>query len=138
MLATLKTGGTGLNLAMASRVILLDPWWNSAVEEQAFCRTYRRGQKSETELVRFLVDSTIDTQIEKMQQRKEMEIDSVMSTDNRVKRYDVAKLLKLFGPTGVDDRGNAFVYVDEGGAEHAPGRVVRQGEDEDIVMGDEM
>lgn len=28
MLATLKTGGTGLNLTMACRVILMDVWWN--------------------------------------------------------------------------------------------------------------
>ena len=31
MLASLKSGGLGLNLTMASRVICLDPWWNSAV-----------------------------------------------------------------------------------------------------------
>ena len=73
-----------------------------------------------------------------MQQRKEIEIDSVMAKDNRMKRFDVEKLLKLFGPTGVDDHGNTFIYVDEGERERAPGRVVQQGEDEDIVMGDEM
>lgn len=34
MLASLKCGGLGLNLTMASRVLTLDPWWNSAVEQQ--------------------------------------------------------------------------------------------------------
>lgn len=29
MLASLRTGGTGLNLTMASRVILIDLWWNT-------------------------------------------------------------------------------------------------------------
>lgn len=37
MLASLKSGGLGLNLTMASKVICLDPWWNNAVEQQAFC-----------------------------------------------------------------------------------------------------
>lgn len=34
MLASLKCGGMGLNLTMASRVLTLDPWWNYAVEQQ--------------------------------------------------------------------------------------------------------
>ena len=38
MLASLKSGGLGLNLTMASKVICLDPWWNNAVEQQAFCK----------------------------------------------------------------------------------------------------
>ena len=31
MLASLRAGGEGLNLVMATRVICLDPWWNEAV-----------------------------------------------------------------------------------------------------------
>jgi SNF2 family DNA or RNA helicase len=38
LLASLKCGGLGLNITAASRVILIDPWWNQAVEQQAFCR----------------------------------------------------------------------------------------------------
>lgn len=34
LLASLKCGGQGLNLMMASRVIVIDPWWNNAVEQQ--------------------------------------------------------------------------------------------------------
>ena len=32
---SLKAGGVGINLTAASRVYMLDPWWNPAVEEQA-------------------------------------------------------------------------------------------------------
>lgn len=60
MLASLKCGGLGLNLTMASRVICLDPWWNSAVEQQAFCRVFRIGQQKETRMTRFVVKNTID------------------------------------------------------------------------------
>jgi SNF2 family DNA or RNA helicase len=38
LVASLKCGGIGLNMTMASRVILLDPWWNRAIEQQAFGR----------------------------------------------------------------------------------------------------
>ena len=34
MIASLKTGGVGLNLTMASRVVSIDLWWNSSVENQ--------------------------------------------------------------------------------------------------------
>ena len=44
MLASLKAGGTGLNLTAADHVFLLDPWWNPAVEDQAADRAHRIGQ----------------------------------------------------------------------------------------------
>lgn len=34
MVASLKCGGVGLNLTMASRVICVDLWWNDSVEQQ--------------------------------------------------------------------------------------------------------
>src|SRR5512138_149147 len=43
-LLSLKAGGKGLNLVKASYVILLDPWWNPAVERQAADRAHRIGQ----------------------------------------------------------------------------------------------
>jgi DNA repair protein RAD5 len=33
-----RAGGVGLNLTAASTVILVDPWWNPAVEDQAIDR----------------------------------------------------------------------------------------------------
>lgn len=34
MISSLRVGGTGLDLAMANKCILLDLWWNHAVEQQ--------------------------------------------------------------------------------------------------------
>jgi SNF2 family DNA or RNA helicase len=34
LLSTLKTGGVGLNLTMANKCILVDPWWNKAIQDQ--------------------------------------------------------------------------------------------------------
>lgn len=34
MIASLKCGGVGLNLTMASKVVCVDLWWNSSVEQQ--------------------------------------------------------------------------------------------------------
>ena len=44
-LISLKAGGTGLNLTAADYVIILDPWWNPAVEDQAADRAHRMGQQ---------------------------------------------------------------------------------------------
>ena len=46
--ATLKTGGTGLNLTAASNVIHYDLWWNPAVENQATDRVHRAISNDET------------------------------------------------------------------------------------------
>ena len=38
LIASLQAGGLGLNLIAATKVIMIDPWWNSSVENQAFAR----------------------------------------------------------------------------------------------------
>ena len=38
-LMSLKAGGVALNLTAASHVMLMDPWWNPAVEQQVFLST---------------------------------------------------------------------------------------------------
>ena len=43
-LLSLKVGGVGLNLTGADHVIIVDPWWNPAVEEQAWSRAHRIGR----------------------------------------------------------------------------------------------
>ena len=35
ILISLKAGGVALNLTVASRIFLMDPWWNPAAEYQA-------------------------------------------------------------------------------------------------------
>ncbi|RMZ34524.1 hypothetical protein D0859_01327 [Hortaea werneckii] len=113
MLASLKSGGLGLNLTMASKVICLDPWWNNAVEQQAFCRVFRIGQTKETEMIRFVVSNTIDSAMMEMKERKTEEIDQVMEEARKKDLPDVSELLRLFGEVGEDDEGHAFIFVDD-------------------------
>ena len=54
-LISLHAGGFGLNLTAASYVVLCDPWWNPAVENQAIDRTHRIGQTSHVIAYRLLV-----------------------------------------------------------------------------------
>ncbi|KAL6009843.1 hypothetical protein ACLOJK_000274 [Asimina triloba] len=70
LLASLKVAGAGINLTAASRVYLMEPWWNPAVEEQAMDRVHRIGQKNEVKVVRFIVRNSIEERILELQEKK--------------------------------------------------------------------
>ena len=53
-LLSLKAGGVGLNLTQADYVIILDPWWNPAIENQAADRAHRIGQTRPVTPYRFI------------------------------------------------------------------------------------
>ena len=44
LLATIQSGGVGLNIVVANHVIFADRWFNPQVMEQAICRIDRIGQ----------------------------------------------------------------------------------------------
>ena len=77
-LISLKAGGVGLNLTAADYVLLLDPWWNLAAEEQAIARAHRIGQHHPVFVYRYVSEKTLEEQILTLQQRKQTLIDSVM------------------------------------------------------------
>lgn len=66
MIASLKAGGTGLNLTAANHVLHVDRWWNPAVEDQATDRAHRIGQQREVEVRTFVCIGTIEERIDAM------------------------------------------------------------------------
>ncbi|NMO01980.1 DEAD/DEAH box helicase [Gordonia sp. TBRC 11910] len=66
LLATLKAGGTGLNLTAANQVVHVDRWWNPAVEEQATDRAYRIGQQRAVQVRKFVCIGTLEERIDEM------------------------------------------------------------------------
>lgn len=121
LIASLKAGGVGLNLMMASKVIIVDLWWNESVETQAFCRCYRIGQIRPVDIRRFVVKDTIDDDILAMQQRKTKEIDAALEKPLSAHKLSIKDLIHLFGPTGLDEDGNLigdpedepFIFVED-------------------------
>ncbi|KAF2645627.1 hypothetical protein P280DRAFT_531914 [Massarina eburnea CBS 473.64] len=113
LLASLRCGGLGLNLTMASRVIVIDPWWNSATEQQAFCRVFRFGQQSATSLTRLVVKDSVDERLIQMQDKKQKEIDEVMEDKNQsVGAMSLRDLMRLFGNLQDDEKGRPYILVD--------------------------
>lgn len=69
-LISLKAGGYGLNLTAADHVILLDPWWNPAVESQAIDRAHRIGQQRVVTAYRLAMRGTVEERILALQAKK--------------------------------------------------------------------
>ncbi|EKJ67534.1 hypothetical protein FPSE_12295 [Fusarium pseudograminearum CS3096] len=81
LVASMKCGGTGLNLQVANLVIIDDIWFNTTVEQQAFGRVHRIGQKKETRLVRILARGTIDERLIMLQDAKAEIVRRVLQDD---------------------------------------------------------
>ncbi|CAD0115559.1 unnamed protein product [Aureobasidium uvarum] len=58
MLVSLKAGNAGLNLNIASQVVIMDPFWNPYIEEQAIDRAHRLGQTRPVMVHRVLIKET--------------------------------------------------------------------------------
>jgi SNF2 family DNA or RNA helicase len=78
-LLSLKVGGVGLNLTGADNVIIVDPWWNPAAEEQAWSRAHRIGQEKRVVVHKLFSKGTIEEKIIDMQERKKGLTDHFMS-----------------------------------------------------------
>ncbi|KAF9691927.1 hypothetical protein EKO04_009833 [Ascochyta lentis] len=99
MLLSLKAGNAGLNLAKASQVILLDPFWNPYVEEQAIDRAHRMPQPREVTVHRVLVPETVEDRICEIQDKKREMIDTALDekSSKSLTRLDARELRFLFG-----------------------------------------
>ena len=62
-LLSTRAGGTGFNLIGANRLVLLDPDWNPANDEQAAARVYRDGQRRGVHIWRMLSTGTVEERI---------------------------------------------------------------------------
>ena len=94
-LISLKAGGTGLNLTAANYVILADPWWNPAVEDQAADRVYRIGQKNSVTVYRMVTTGTVEEKVIALHQRKRHLADDILSGAGQT-AITAEELLHLF------------------------------------------
>ncbi|MCU0231645.1 MAG: DEAD/DEAH box helicase [Acidobacteria bacterium] len=81
MLVSLKAGGTGINLTAADHVVLFDPWWNPAAEDQAADRAHRIGQDRPVLVTRLVAEATVEERILALQQRKRALAEAALGGD---------------------------------------------------------
>lgn len=96
-LISLRAGGTGLNLTAANYVILLDPWWNPAVEAQAADRVHRIGQKRSVTVYRLVTADTVEEKVLALHAQKQTLAEDILAdTGNAAMTLEL--LRSLFAP----------------------------------------
>ena len=102
-LLSLKAGGAGLNLTSASYVVLYDPWWNPAVENQAIDRTHRIGQKNKVIAYRLLTRDSVEEKIRVLQQQKNQLVTNVLGDEGFASSLDLNDLQFILAHGGEED-----------------------------------
>ncbi|KAJ5252504.1 hypothetical protein N7489_002914 [Penicillium chrysogenum] len=80
-LVSLKAGGVALNLTEASRVFIIDPWWNPAAEWQSADRSHRIGQQRPCVVTRLCIEDSVESRIIQLQEKKANLIRGTLNKD---------------------------------------------------------
>jgi SNF2 family DNA or RNA helicase len=89
LLANIIAGGCGLNLVEAQHLVLLEPSWTSAIEQQAIDRIHRIGQKNIVHIYQLHTHNTIEEWIYTLKEQKK---ELATQFDENIK-YDINKKL---------------------------------------------
>lgn len=83
----------------ASRVIILDPFWNPYIEMQAIDRAHRIGQQKPVEVHRILVAGSVEDRILELQEKKRALVDAALDegASKALARLGATQLAFLFG-----------------------------------------
>lgn len=99
LLVSLQAGNSGLNLAAASQMIVLDPFWNPYVEEQAVGRVHRIGQRKPVHVHRILVPGTVEDRILDLQDKKRTLIQEILGQESGMESH------------GLENKDLAYLFV---------------------------
>ncbi|KAJ3023132.1 UNVERIFIED_CONTAM: hypothetical protein HDU68_008757 [Siphonaria sp. JEL0065] len=109
IIVSLKCGSLGLNLTCANHVIILDFWWNVAVENQAVDRVHRFGQKRAVSVHRIAIRDTVEQRILQLQSEKQEMFNAALGeggvkglSKTRLGLNDLIKLFRGDGGGGAD------------------------------------
>ena len=106
-----KAGGCGLNLIGANRLVLFDPDWNPAADQQALARVWRDGQKKDCFVYRFIATGTIEEKIFQRQSHKQSLSSCVVDSAEDVERHftlDSLRELFQYKPGTASDTHDSF------------------------------
>jgi DNA repair and recombination protein RAD54B len=95
-LLSAKSGGAGINLIGASRLVLFDVDWNPATDLQAMARIHRDGQKRPVKIYRLMMSGGMDEKIYQRQITKMGLADSVVDGKKNDASFSAEELRDLF------------------------------------------
>ena len=141
LLCSLKCGSLGLNLTAASRVVILEPFWNPFVEEQAIDRVHRINQPKDVVVYKITVKGSVEERILELQERKrELARQAIEGGKSAATKLSLQDILRLFRKDAeVDDGaagvGNGVLSAAREQASIFPSRVARGEGDRKAEMG---
>lgn len=101
-----KAGGCGLNLIGANRLVLFDPDWNPASDQQALARVWRDGQKKTCFVYRFIATGSIEEKILQRQSHKQLlsssVVDDALDAERHFSGDDLRALFQFKSQTDSD------------------------------------
>lgn len=100
LLTSLRAGNVGLTLTEANHVILMEPFWNPYVEEQAQDRVYRIGQSRPVTIYRLRVKGTVEDRIVELQDNKRELIESALDPNVKTVTRGLSKSEMLYALVG--------------------------------------
>ncbi|XXG95731.1 hypothetical protein Hte_002001 [Hypoxylon texense] len=112
LLCSLRCGALGLNLTAASRVVILEPFWNPFVEEQAIDRVHRLTQTVDVVVYKLTVENSVEERILELQDKKRLLAATAIEGGARGGK-DALKL-------GLQEIMDLFGHVGRSGSRHDP------------------
>ncbi|KAF0321544.1 snf2 family helicase [Colletotrichum asianum] len=132
LLCSLKCGSLGLNLTAATRVIILEPFWNPFVEEQAIDRVHRLTQTVDVVVYKLTVEKTVEERILQLQEKKRLLAETAIEGGMKKDAFKLGfkEIMDLFRRDDSHGAGaeNHDNYVDQSRSTSA--RTSRQGSPE--------
>ncbi|KAG4283846.1 hypothetical protein FPRO06_08225 [Fusarium proliferatum] len=100
LLCSLKCGSLGLNLTAATRVVILEPFWNPFVEEQAIDRVHRLTQTVDVIIYKLTVAQTVEERILELQEKKRELAEQAIEGGMRKEalKLGINEIINLFKP----------------------------------------
>lgn len=105
LIASVRSGGEGLNLTEASYVVHFDHWWNPAVMWQAEDRVHRRGQTKGVNIYSYWMKNTIDERIRQKLREKGILFEKIvdgLAEEGVDELFTVNDWLEVFGVKKVE------------------------------------
>ncbi|KAI2772759.1 SNF2 family N-terminal domain-containing protein [Daldinia loculata] len=115
LLCSLRCGALGLNLTAASRVIILEPFWNPFVEEQAIDRVHRLTQTVDVVVYKLTVENSVEERILELQQKKRLLAEATIEGGARKEslKLGIKEMMDLFKHVGRESTGGDYGDDDE-------------------------
>ncbi|KAJ3493322.1 hypothetical protein NLG97_g4807 [Lecanicillium saksenae] len=102
LLCSLKCGSLGLNLTAATRVVIIEPFWNPFVEEQAIDRVHRLNQTVDVVVYKLTVANTVEERIIDLQEKKRLLAEQAIDTGAKkgALKLGLSEIIDMFKPGG--------------------------------------